>query len=158
MRCIRWRKRRAHARHQLADVERLVDVIVGAEIERLDLLGLALARRQHDDRQVGPFARAADHVLAVAVGQAEIEQHDIGRFGGDALDAFGDRAGARHLVVVGFERRLEKAQDRRLVVDHQHAGFGAHAGAPSRGNVIVMRVPRPFATGLSARSSRHAPP
>ena len=80
LRCMRCRKRRAHPRQQFADVERLVDVVVGAEIERLDLFGLALARRQHDDRHVGPFARAPDHVLAVAVRQAEIEQHDVGRF------------------------------------------------------------------------------
>ena len=143
-------QRRAHPRHQLADVERLVDVVVGAEIERLDLLGFALARRQHDDRHIGPFARAADHVLAVAVGQAEIEQHDVGRFGGDALDRLGDGAGAGHLVVVRLQRGLEKAQDRRLVVDHQHADPCAHAGAPLRGKVSVKRVPRPLATGLSA--------
>ncbi len=42
-------------------------------------------------------------------------------------------AGARHLVVVGFQRRLEKAQDGRLVVDHEDAGVAAHGGASSRG-------------------------
>ena len=78
-------QRGAHARQQLANIERLVDVIIRAEIERLDLLGFALARRENDDRHVGPFARARDHVLAVAVRQAEIEQHDVGRVGGNAL-------------------------------------------------------------------------
>ena len=43
-------QRRAHARHQLAGTERLVDEIVGAEIEGVDLLRLAVAGRQHDDR------------------------------------------------------------------------------------------------------------
>ena len=80
-------QRRAHARHQLADAERLVDEIVGAEIERLDLLGFAVARRQHDDRHVRPFAHAPDHVLAVAVRQPEIEHDDVGRVRGDALQS-----------------------------------------------------------------------
>ena len=129
MRCIRCRSAVAHARQQLADIERLVDVVVGAEIERLDLFGFALARRQDDDRHIGPFARPPDDVLAVAIRQAKIEQHDVGRLGGNAFDAFGNRAGACHLVVVGFERGLEKAQDRRLVVDDQNANLGAHAAA-----------------------------
>ena len=34
------------------------------------------------------------------------------------------RAGADQLVVVRFQRRLEKAQDRRLVVDDQDARLG----------------------------------
>ena len=114
-------QRGAHPRHQLADIKRLVDVVVGAEIERLDLLGLALARRQNDDRHVRPFARPADHVLAVAVRQAEIEKDDVGRVGGDAFDRLRDRAGADHLVIVRFQRRLEETQNRRLVVDHQNA-------------------------------------
>src|SRR5258708_4974321 len=35
-------QRRPHPRQQLADIEGLVDVIVGAEVERLDLLRLAV--------------------------------------------------------------------------------------------------------------------
>src|SRR6266536_791327 len=37
--------RGAHSRHQLADAERLVDEIIRAEVERLDLLAFAIARR-----------------------------------------------------------------------------------------------------------------
>ena len=38
------------ARRQLARAERLGDVVVGAELEPRDPLGLLAARRQHDDR------------------------------------------------------------------------------------------------------------
>ena len=41
---------RAHARHQFAGAEGLDQVVVGAGIERRDLVGFAAARRQHDDR------------------------------------------------------------------------------------------------------------
>ena len=143
-------QRGPHARQQLADIERLVDVVVGAEIERLDLFRLPLARRQNDDRHVGPFARPPDDVLSVTVRQSEIEQNDIGRLGGGALDPLGNRAGAGHIVVVGFERGLEKAQDRRFVVDDQYAEFGAHVAGLSRGNFRMKRAPRSRSTGLSA--------
>ena len=45
-------QRGAQARHQLLHAEGLGDVIVGAEIERLDLAALVVADRQHDDRHV----------------------------------------------------------------------------------------------------------
>ena len=43
---------RAHARRQLAEAERLGDVVVGAELEAGDPVVLARARGQHDDRHV----------------------------------------------------------------------------------------------------------
>ena len=70
---------RAHARQQLADAERLGQVVVGAGVERRDLVVLAAARRQHDDRHRRPLAQVADEVDAVAVGQSEVEQHQVGR-------------------------------------------------------------------------------
>src|SRR5579871_2480637 len=147
-------QRRAQPRHQFTDAERLIDEIVGAEIERLDLLGFAVARGQHDDRHVRPFARTPDHFLAVAVGETKVEHDDIGRVGGDAPHSFRRCARGDELVAIGLECGLEKAEDRRLVVDHEHACLAAHdvsfAGASSQGNVMVMRVPRPLATGLSA--------
>src|SRR5262245_34723586 len=143
-------QRGAHARQQLADIERLVDVVVGPEIERVDLFRLALARRQNDDRHVRPFARALDDVLPISIWQSEIEEDNIRRLGRNAFDAVGDRTRACHLVVVGFQRRLEKAQDRRLVIDDQYAEPGAHAGLPCRGNVMMKRTPLPPSAGLSA--------
>ena len=119
-------QRCTHPRQQLADIERLVDVVIGAEVKRLDLFYFALARRQDDDRQIRPFARAPDDVLSIAIGQAEIEQDNVGRLGRNALDAVGNRARAGHLVIVCFQRRLEKAQDCRLVIDDQNAKPGAH--------------------------------
>ena len=60
-------------RGQFADAERLLDIIVGAEIERLDLLRLAIARGEHDHRRRRELADVAQDVLAVAIGQAEVE-------------------------------------------------------------------------------------
>src|ERR1700674_271544 len=143
-------QRHAHPRHQFADTERLVDVVVGAEVERVDLFHLAIARREDDDRHVRPFAHPPDHVLAVAVGQPEIEHDDIRHLRGDPFGRLGDGAGGRHLVVVGDERGLEKAQDRRLVVDDENADLAGHERDSMCGKTSTIRVPRPCATGLSA--------
>ena len=78
---------------------------------------------------------------------------------GDPLDRLGDGAGSADLVVVRFQRGLEEAQDRRLVVDDQDARSCRHDGRSPRGKVNVTRVPRPALTGLSAAiDCRHAPP
>src|SRR6185503_21129699 len=41
-----------HARQQFTDAERFVDEIIGAKIERLNLLDLPIACRKNDDRYV----------------------------------------------------------------------------------------------------------
>ena len=64
---------RADPRQQLAHAHRLVDEVVGAQVQRGDLLALQVPRRQHDDRRVRPFADPLDHLLAVHVRQAEVE-------------------------------------------------------------------------------------
>ena len=82
-------QRSAHTRQQLADIERLIDIVVGTKIECLDLFSFAIARGQDDNRKIRPFSRPPDDVLAVAIRQPKIEQHDVRRFGGNAFDAFG---------------------------------------------------------------------
>ena len=64
---------RAHAREKLTDIERLVDIIVSAEIERFNLFGFALARRQYDNRYIRPFTSAFDDFFAVSIRKTEVE-------------------------------------------------------------------------------------
>ena len=71
-------QRGAHARQQLVHAERLRDVVVGARVERGDLVALGVARRQHDDRHLGPAAQAVDHLDPVDPGQPEVEHDDVG--------------------------------------------------------------------------------
>ena len=56
----------------------LAEVVVGAGVERRDLVALLAARREHDDRHRGPLAQPPHHLEAVHVGQAEVEDHDVG--------------------------------------------------------------------------------
>ena len=63
---------------QLAEPERLHDVVVGTELETDDTVDLVAARRHDDDRDVGLRAQPATQLEAVEVGEAEVEQHDVG--------------------------------------------------------------------------------
>ena len=50
-------KRDADAGQQFLDAERLGEVVVCALVQRGDLVGLAFAHRQHDDRNLRPLAQ-----------------------------------------------------------------------------------------------------
>ena len=73
-----WRRRRApqlglDARQQLDHLERLRDVVVGAELQADDLVDDLPARGEHDDRRLdAAFAQLAHDVEA-----AEARQHDV---------------------------------------------------------------------------------
>ena len=68
------------ARQRDREIDRLGDVVVGAETERLDDVLALIARRHHDHRQIGEragLANAAQHVEAVHAGHHHVEQHEI---------------------------------------------------------------------------------
>ena len=74
---------RADAKDQLADAERLDDVVVGAQLEAdhaIDLL--ALCGQHHDRRLAGACLAAADPAADLGardVGQHQVQQNDVGR-------------------------------------------------------------------------------
>ena len=80
---------------QLPEAERLDEVVVGAELEAEDPVDLVAPGRDHDDRHVGVGAQAAAHLVAVDVGQPEVEQHHVGR---------ARRRGPRHPVAPARRR------------------------------------------------------
>ena len=95
-------ERGPQAREELAHAERLGDVVVGTGVERGDLVALRLARREDDDGHVGPAAEAGDHVEAGDVGEAEVEDDEVGPVPGRELER--DLAGAGRVDVVAARR------------------------------------------------------
>ena len=96
---------------QLAALEGLDEVVVGAAVEAVDpVLGLG-PRGQHQDRHVAVGAQAAADLDPVEAGQAEIEHDQVGdEAGGDVerVDAVGRGA---HLVALVAQRAAQDVGD-----------------------------------------------
>ena len=70
---------RAHALGQLVERERLRDVVVPTRLEACDTLGHGVARRQEDDRdRLSASAQRRTEVAAVGIGQADVENQQVG--------------------------------------------------------------------------------
>ena len=107
-------------------MERLGDVVVGAEIEALGLVGRRALGGQQDDRHRAALAQLAHDLDAVEVGHDDVEQDDVGAhflgLGQRLLAAArGDDAEALFTEGDGYE-----LCDAWLVVCDEYERLGAH--------------------------------
>jgi hypothetical protein len=68
-------------RAQFARAERLRNIVVGAEFESHDTIGLLVHAGEHDDRNRSLLAQAARDRHAVLAREAQIENDEIDRLG-----------------------------------------------------------------------------
>ena len=68
-------------------IERFRDVVVGPKLERLYNVERVVARGEHHDRHIGERADAAQDLVPVDVGQADVEEHDVGLIAFDDIEA-----------------------------------------------------------------------
>ena len=127
------------ARHELARVERLGQVIVGAHLETDDAVDVLALRGQHDDgHRFARRAQAAAYREPVLAGQHEVEDHEARRI---ALQLAVEvaRIGQRgHLEPLLAQVTREKIAQPDIVVDDEdldgavaccHVVFNEDAGA-----------------------------
>ena len=115
-------QQRAHAREQLLALERLDEVVVGADVEPLDARVQRVARGEDEDRRVVLVAaQLARDLDAVHPRQAEVEHDQVGEEGLGLVERLG--AVARELDVVALhpQRALQDLGDLLVVLDHEHA-------------------------------------
>ena len=117
----------------------LADVVVAPAIEAAQPVELAAAPADHHERHgridaarhaVGG-AYAADDVQARAVGQAEVDEGDVGELRLQQAQAVAGAVGHEQLVAVGGEVVGQEGARRRVVLDEQDGGGGvggAHGG------------------------------
>ena len=106
----------ADAGLELGHAEGLGHVVVGPAVEGGHLAVLAAAGRQDDDGHLAPLADPPAHRQAVEVGQAEVEDDDVGGGEGGLGDALLAVGRGDHLVAAGLEARAggpAGARDRR---------------------------------------------
>ena len=125
--------------------------IVSATVQRGDLLRLPVSRGKHDDRHVTERPQLPQHVLTIKIGQAEIEQNEIGRARcGDAQALHAGQC-RKYLITGRRQRGLEEPVNLRFIVDNQDGlpnPWRAH-GATGRRNTIS--VPGGPSAGASTR-------
>ena len=116
---------RPDPRGHLAGAERLDDVVVGAELEADDAVGLLAAGGEHDDRDLGALAERAGDVVARPVGEHHVEEDEVGHLARGLLDRVGHRSGHTRVEPLAVKCLREGFGDRGLVLDHED-------GAPAR--------------------------
>ena len=127
----RWRRRSgAQAGQQLVELEGLDEVVVGAAVQALDLVGQRVARGEHDHRRgVAARAQVAQHREAVALRQAEVEQHGVEALAGQ--HGIGGAAVAHPVAghALAAQRLAQALADHRVVFHQQHAHGADDASA-----------------------------
>jgi hypothetical protein len=108
-------------RAQLARVERLGDVVVGADFEARHAVDHVARAGDHDDAELVALAQVARERQAVLARQADVEQHHRRRRALELRAHRGAARGERDLVAVLAEILRQHLPDRRVVVDHQNA-------------------------------------
>jgi hypothetical protein len=104
----------SHPRDHLADAERFRHVVVRADFEPHHAVDLVGACADHDDRHVAPRPQLTADVQAVGVRQAEVQQHQPRRVGGQRL---GPGADPVHLVAVPAQAPTQRLGDRLIILD-----------------------------------------
>ena len=133
---------------QLLQIHRLLHVVEGAELDRLDRALDGAVRGHDDDRDGGiELADPSEQLDAAHAGKAHIGEHHIGPEALDQLLGPFSIAGDLRLVPCLRQEGLDRARERALIVDDEH-------GRPTHDDAPTAAGPRPAAA--PARWSRRA--
>ena len=135
---------RLHPCDQLSHAERLGEVVVGADRQADDEVGLVVAGGEHQHRYVAVALDAPAHLQAVEAGEHQVE-HAPGRGATSAARSTpeGPSRATVDLEALAAQPGRHRVGDRRLVLDDQDAS--SHAGNPT--DCVPVRAPpgRPIA-------------
>ena len=143
----------ADAGGQLVGMERLGDVVVGAEVEALGLVGGRALGGQQDDRHRPALAQLAHDLDAVEVGHDDVEQDDVGPDLLGLLERLLAAAGGDDAEALFAERDRDELGDARLVVGDEHERLGAHSNTSWVG-VMVTDMAGDVSPSAVTRSAR----
>ena len=105
---------------KLSEVQRLEQVLEGAELHGFDCRLGGPVRGDDDHGQAGiDFPDLAVGFETLHVGQADVEDHGVGRLAADHADPLAGGSGRVNLEAGGGQDLLQRVADVRLVVDDQ---------------------------------------
>jgi hypothetical protein len=139
-----------HAGRQLPHRERLGHVVVGADPEADQHVGLVVTGRQHQHRHRPLGLHPAAHLQAVEARQHDVEHHQVGlpRLGG----VHGRRAvgGRLHQEALGPQPGGDGLDDGGVVLDDQHAALRTRRDRRAGlAGVCLLHRPAPVASCAS---------
>jgi hypothetical protein len=121
-------KKRTYPREELVVCEWLNEIVVGPRIKPGDAVGNGVARGEHQDRQIRSVSQAPADLHSVDPREHDVEDDEIRRpIARGNKRAWTIRRGVHGVALVDQsppQRRCEAS----VVVDHEDAFAGAHAG------------------------------
>jgi hypothetical protein len=130
---------RLNAGGELVVVERLAEVVIGADPKTHDAVGWVVLRGKEEDRNVGVAAELKAEADAVDGGHQYIERDQVGVEGIECLHRL-TRVGDRlHLVSCLFEDCADEARDILIVVDNEDPAPQSVAAAGG-GSFLVQHL------------------
>ena len=118
----------ADAGDQLARIERLAEIVVGAELQSDDAIDVVAARRQHQDGRVVRGAELAQHVEAADARQHHVQNQDLEVVQLELVERVAAVVHALHLEVLGLQIFGEHLAELAVVVHQQHARLARRCG------------------------------
>jgi len=115
-----------HAARQLAEAERLGQVVIGSDLESDHLVHLVGASGEEQDRDPGLAPDPPADLEPVDPGQTDVEQDELGRDLAEARDSLLASRNDAHCVALAFERDLDPAGNGRFVLDDHDGGGHGH--------------------------------
>ncbi len=106
---------------QLAPLEWLDEVVVGAAVEAVDPILCLRAGGQHQDRDVAVGSQAAADLDPVEPGKTEIEDDQVGDESGGGVERVDPVGGGADFVALVAERAAQDVGDLDVVLDEEDA-------------------------------------
>jgi hypothetical protein len=108
------------AGHQLAHVEGLGQIVVGANFQTHDAVDVFAARREHNDGHIGFATQAPKHFESVHAGQIHIQQDEIQAGVSGLFDALLSGVDGAEFEPFLRERLAEQLGHLAIIVDDQY--------------------------------------
>ena len=106
-------------REQLGGAEGFRHVIIRTALKRLNFDAFLIAHTEDEHRDTAPFAQPFQHIDSIHVGQAEIEQDDIGLEEDRLLQPHLTIFSIPHGVALRLQRHAQQAADLDFVVNDE---------------------------------------
>ncbi len=110
---------RLHPRHQGPGIERLGDVVVGAQLEPDNRVHVVRPRREHQDRGLAAAPDLAADIEPILLRQHQVQDHEVRVVAQVERERIVTVARGDHGEALLLQVEAQKLHDVRLIVDHE---------------------------------------